>query len=368
MSSRTVAIIAHGDLSRDRLFDPVAARDNILERFRALRDTLRTEGYSCHTADLVNPAEVDFLLFHDYMNELDTVLRTVRANPGVYLIYVPNEPKIIIPLHDERILPRLPADLILTWNDRIAAKYPRVFKCNIGQPVINAQEIPVQPFADKKFICSIFAFKPSGEHDTLFQERIRAVDFFNRKPEGIDLFGIGWDDSGLPFVNRAYRGSCASKLGVQKNYRFALAFENTASFPGLITEKIFDCFAAGTVPIYLGAPNIEAYIPVDSFVDARCFADYQKLYEYLVEMPESRYQEYLLAAKTFLCSDQYQQFTSSSYAKLVTQKIGEVGERPVCRSPLKLKWDLLKRLLSAPGVMKNWRGYRRLGFSMIRNW
>src|SRR4051812_16709717 len=48
-------------------------------------------------------------------------------------------------------------------------------------------------------------------------------------------------------------------------YRYALAVENHSA-PHYWTEKIMDCFLAGTMPIYFGAPNIADYFPRESFV------------------------------------------------------------------------------------------------------
>lgn len=50
-------------------------------------------------------------------------------------------------------------------------------------------------------------------------------------------------------------------------YNYALVFENQQQ-PGYITEKLLDCFKAGTVPIYWGAPNASDYIPQETFLPA----------------------------------------------------------------------------------------------------
>lgn len=41
-------------------------------------------------------------------------------------------------------------------------------------------------------------------------------------------------------------------------YRFSIVIENS-EYPNYFTEKLIDCFATGTVPIYWGCPNIEDY-------------------------------------------------------------------------------------------------------------
>ena len=364
-----VAIIAHGNLQANRLFDLSASRDNILERFYLLRESALSADMVCQTADMFVPREIDVLIFHDILNELGTILNTVKANPFVQLIYVPNEPAFVAPLHDEKILPQLPVDAVLTWNDRIAGKFTHVIKSNIGQPVINSKKIPNVPFTNKKFICSIFANKPSGAPDSLFAERIQSIDFFNQQPLKMDLFGIGWETSAYSFVHEAYRGKCANKKEVQQQYKFCIAFENVEKIPGLITEKIFDCFAAGTVPIYLGAPNITDYIPSSCFVDFRQFADYNALYYYLANMSEGEYQKYLDAAKSFIGSPQYRLFTSTHYAEVVTKQVQLLTTRKTStRSLVGMKWLLLQLIVNHPQVLRNWRPYRRFVMAMVTIW
>jgi hypothetical protein len=51
-----------------------------------------------------------------------------------------------------------------------------------------------------------------------------------------------------------------TKLALLRRYRFNLAFENSID-RDYVTEKWFDCFIAGCVPVYLGAPNIGDYAP-----------------------------------------------------------------------------------------------------------
>ncbi|MDZ4787680.1 MAG: glycosyltransferase family 10 [Blastochloris sp.] len=49
------------------------------------------------------------------------------------------------------------------------------------------------------------------------------------------------------------------------DYRYSLAIENSVC-PDYWTEKIIDCFLAGTVPLYYGCPNIADYFPKDSYI------------------------------------------------------------------------------------------------------
>jgi len=108
----------------------------------------------------------------------------------------------------------------------------------------------------------------------LHESRLKAIDYFGNNG-GIDLYGAGWEAmGGLPLdwakrllLNRGItaRGACGSKLQTLRDYQYAICYENCA-IPGYITEKIIDCFVAGVIPIYLGAPDINQHIPAAAFL------------------------------------------------------------------------------------------------------
>jgi len=58
------------------------------------------------------------------------------------------------------------------------------------------------------------------------------------------------------------------KVDFLRQYKFCIAYENEAS-PGYITEKILHAKAAGCVPIYWGAPNLEVDFDLEGCIDAR---------------------------------------------------------------------------------------------------
>lgn len=60
-----------------------------------------------------------------------------------------------------------------------------------------------------------------------------------------------------------------TKLDIIKQYKFTIAFENAVS-QDYVTEKFFEPLTVGSVPIYLGAPNIETFSPGEhAFIDVR---------------------------------------------------------------------------------------------------
>lgn len=87
----------------------------------------------------------------------------------------------------------------------------------------------------------------------------------------------------------------ATKLDLIGGYRFTLAFENAIGHD-YVTEKFYDPLVAGSVPVYLGAPNVEAFAPGDRcFINAAAFAGPRALAAHLLALAEddAAYAEYL---------------------------------------------------------------------------
>ena len=73
----------------------------------------------------------------------------------------------------------------------------------------------------------------------------------------------------------------STKLEIISKYRFTIAFENAISVD-YVTEKFFDPLEAGSVPVYLGAPNVEEFAPGDNcFINVRDFSSPRELAAYL---------------------------------------------------------------------------------------
>lgn len=155
----------------------------------------------------------------------------------------------------------------------------------------------------------------------LLGERIKIIEFFSRTKE-IDLYGADWDKlPPFPYwlykgvIKRAYKGRVESKHQKLSEYNFAIALENNIT-PGFIGEALFDCFYVGTVPVYLGAPDIQEYIPKECFIDMRDFKNYEELRLFLKSLNKSQIQAYKENGRRFLESEKYKPFTNESFAKL----------------------------------------------------
>jgi len=75
----------------------------------------------------------------------------------------------------------------------------------------------------------------------------------------VDLYGRGFNE-----IENKEQGLC--------DYMFSVAIEN-GEYETYFTEKILDCFATGTIPIYIGAPDIGKYFNADGIIKIGNFDD-----------------------------------------------------------------------------------------------
>ena len=78
-------------------------------------------------------------------------------------------------------------------------------------------------------------------------------------------------------------------------YKFSIAFENAIA-KDYVTEKFFDPLIMGSVPIYLGAPNIEEFAPGDHcYIHVDAFPSVKALADHILELDNDRaeYDAYL---------------------------------------------------------------------------
>ena len=80
------------------------------------------------------------------------------------------------------------------------------------------------------------------------------LEWVDRFKDQVDFFGRGFDTE----ITLKEEGLC--------DYMFSIAIEN-ASYETYFTEKLLDCFATGTIPVYYGAPNIGDYFNKDGIID-----------------------------------------------------------------------------------------------------
>lgn len=77
-----------------------------------------------------------------------------------------------------------------------------------------------------------------------------------------------------------------TKIDTIGRYRFCLALENSVA-TDYVTEKMFEPLLAGTVPVYLGAPNVDDFVPPGSYINAEAHGGPEGLAAYLRHLTEN---------------------------------------------------------------------------------
>lgn len=345
----------------DRLFDPNSAPfggDQLMAPYTHLREVLAAQGVAARTVDALPPQPTPERKLYISTGSLGR-FPELRARPDVVLsaffaFECPgNDPAMYHGLRTASASFRR----VYSWSDAASLK-----------PFIGA-EIPVRKFCwpqsfddvhealwartERRRIIMMQGNKiPALDWGSLHEERLRAVEYFERAGE-IDLYGREWDQppyrvgrTSIPYTlrvaeryirasydrlrpdpllaaaRRAWRGPAASKSDVLSQYTFAVCFENMV-LKGWITEKIFDCFFTGTVPIYWGAPEIRDVIPPACYIDRREFRDYPELGRFLRALTPSQVEGYRTAARAFLKSPAYRPFTKAAFAETVASLVAE---------------------------------------------
>jgi hypothetical protein len=355
---------------QDRLFDVSLEErcggDNILAPYTYLRGWLKDRGVRVHTADQLlrgkkrskKNIHISFGMWDRYRKlakERDVILSAFFAfegpiiQPGMYrkLASVQNYVKRIYSFSDsESLKPFLRRPLALR-PFRIPQSFSRV-----------REELWSRPY--RGFLVMINANRlPCVFVNELYTERVRAVEFFSRTGE-IDLYGIGWD--GPPYrpfrwrwpgtaqrvlrrcqhywecvrpnpllraARSVWRGPTLNKGETLAKYTFSLVFDNQI-LKGWITEKIFDCFFCGTIPIYWGASDVQDYIPQECFIDMRRFSGYAELRTYLKSLSAREIQTYQEEARAFVESPRFHPFTKEAFAELIGSIIEEDAGIRLC--------------------------------------
>jgi glycosyltransferase involved in cell wall biosynthesis len=210
-------------------------------------------------------------------------------------------------------------DRIFTWNDSYVDGI-RYIKINWPIDTISEYDFEVAKtlFHQRKLCVMISGNKKSEHPSELYSRRKETIRWFeNNASNDFDLFGFGWDISEYP----SFSGLAANKLQVLTKYRFSICYENATNFPGYITEKILDCFLSCVVPVYLGAANIEDWIPKECYVDRRSFDNDSDMYKFISEMDADSYNQYLDNINFFLNSAKSYPFSIECFITTISSFI-----------------------------------------------
>lgn len=325
----------------NRLFDAnneILNRDDTLAPFIRMKAILSAKNKEVMTADFLHQSN-DPAIAGDYysfglLNHLDDVIARKNIRLKAFVI---SEPPVVAP-ELYQALPKLTQafEHVYVHNvvgDGYSLKGVASYKLKQWYwPQPHAKVIDrFWNQSDRKHRVVVINgnHKPKSFAGELYSTRIITMVALSRL-NVVDLYGRGWEK----WYSRAslwrpywqhrrrlmsiYHGPCESKLEVLSQYDFCLCFENMQML-GYVTEKLFDCLYAGTIPIYLGAPDIEDLIPKQVYIDFRQFEDIKDLNHFIMSLSAKEILRYKEAGRDFLQSQ-----TGLQYYHALNHLFGDV--------------------------------------------
>ena len=330
---KKACIVVSKTYQNNRLFDldnDIINRDNCMYPFFLLKKAFAKHDIDLSTQD-INSIEEAILVIY---NEIGEVLPTKEDVHKSYLLLLENE--LIVPAN-WNIKNHRYFNKIFTWNDDFVDN-KKYIKLNFSQ---NIPQHICKDLSKKKKLCTLIAGnKKIGHPLELYSQREKAIQWFEKNhPNDFSFYGMGWDKYYSSnryinyFLNRfnlsklfaphysSYGGKVDNKNEILMQYKFAICYENARDISGYISEKIFDCFFAGCIPVYWGAPNIGNHIPKECFIHFEDFDNYKALYDYLINMDNVTYLRYLNNIEVFLNSDNGYMFSSDFFSERIVETV-----------------------------------------------
>ncbi len=345
---------ASSALSNNIIFDTDDV-NGLNDPFKQLKKGLFDIGYDIKTADQNSLAQISWVFFIDgeslgetssnVKDKLKVIIknkllkRDAKPARKLYQECLKNglKEKIVLFLweckavkpenYSQKLYDKFP--IVLTWNDDLVDN-KKFFKFYLPCPTRKITDNRIN-FSEKKFLINISANKLTRFPNELYSGRRKSIKFFeNKLGEQFDLFGPRWNSPinrfekifpFLVFKYKNYRGVSKDKMETLPHYKFSLCYENAYGLNGYITEKIFDCFNALTVPIYWGAENVTQFIDKETFIDRRKFRSDEELLDFLQKINETEYNKYLSAIEKYLAGDKYKLFLSENFADTIIKAL-----------------------------------------------
>jgi alpha(1,3/1,4) fucosyltransferase len=339
----------------NKIFEPTGSWPNHWQQPGIhLYQECKNRNYQIATYDLLPVEQADVVVFNDYPEHLDELIKVKQDAPRARTLLMLYETPLDNP-HWFNKQNHQYFDAILTYNPHLVDnqhyfKFCLPIGASPGEPIdvafaarkplvmintnryisLRAASRPWQYFERRESLleagwqCTLreLLFSRQGDLNGARRRLARSAESF--PTDSVDLYGQGWEGRNTGWYYRFFPDSpyrCAKgptkkdKLDLLSQYRFTIAYENFEGDVGYISEKIFDALYAGVVPIYRGNHDIEKYVSPDCFVDARKFKTEVEIIDFAIHCPEKQWQDMRRAGKDYIQSEQIKVFQSEAYSQ-----------------------------------------------------
>lgn len=316
-------------LWEDRIFSPSHQADTAagLRRWQCLKSALSEQNIEIHTHDqFASARDADALIVIDPTRSILMSLIRARVNPR-RVIFMVIEPEVIRRWTWRYLRWYSPFMAKVFVSDRSRERGDKIQWLPLPQPLGGHDLREREKFevvSKDKFMVMLRGNKYSNQPGELYEERRKLVRYFESRADDLfDLFGPGWNDPNhvTPVMFRNYRGYASGTVETYAEYKFTLGMDNSA-VPGLFTYDMFSAMLGGSVPVYLGAPDVTDFVPADTFINVAEFSSYDELVERLLEISRSGELElYRKRGAEFLMSPEYELFTMEHFTRTVSEEV-----------------------------------------------
>jgi hypothetical protein len=227
---------------------------------------------------------------YSYRKKVSLSFDTLTYDPSAEIkILVQIEPEQISGLKQNIIQNYWRYDLILAWNEDIIKQCPNAVLFPFGSCWIDIESINIKKQKQISFLTSNKAYLPG---------HILRQDIYHylRSHKNINDFDV---------LNIRTPPRIANKNIIFEKSMYSIIVENVAT-ENYFTEKLIDCFATKTIPIYYGCPNIQKYFDSDGIITFDSIEKLTQILSYLT--PEKYYSHSSHIDVNFEKSKQYFDF------------------------------------------------------------
>jgi len=160
-------------------------------------------------------------------------------------------------LESAAILPQV-TDWVRMNSEKVMEKFDTIFTHNQDLIDIDSTKFKWVP-AQGTWIKNLKVYEKTkmismiSSNKNMCEGHRKRLEWVERFQGQVDFFGRGFSTE----IKTKEEGLC--------DYMFSIAIEN-ASYKTYFTEKLLDCFATGTIPVYFGAPDIGDHFNMDGII------------------------------------------------------------------------------------------------------
>lgn len=215
---------------------------NFFDSTIPMKDSWANIWWPCHEVEYIRPPQPTWdgiSVFTDFFVLREDILKNIKSKWKIAWIIEPPQIDSRCYQHIHKVEDYY--DYIFTYDTNLLSRSPKYKKMNFGACWVVEENCKIY---EKDKLVSIVAsnkrFAPGHQFRHEVIEKLHGKHNF-------DLWGSGYN---------SFENTTEERMKPFKDYRYNIVIEN-GRVENYFTDKIIDCFAVGSIPIYWGDPKIK---------------------------------------------------------------------------------------------------------------